>query len=264
MWRSNNQKFFTLRRSFQVLDVAPKFGSPDARMTRHDRFRCLRVSVYILTSSMYIDFGSCTIRTRFYLYSLLHNLLVFIHDCVFHRHFIFAGVLFCWLLYFNISQFGVDYSLDFLTLRLFKLREFYLMVWLVGYVENCMVFKKCLICIMFLFACICFLDVKMDNLNGIVIYGVLNILVFCVKFYFEQLEGLKWAVDIVNWVFLINALSAFRIISSCIHLVSVTVHYRYVILVMPYSVLDLWENQRGVSNVFLTYFDYFFGGSMQT
>ena len=25
-------------------------------------------------------------------------------------------------------------------------------------------------------------------------------------------------------------------------------------------VLDLWENQRGVSNVFLTYFDYFFGG----
>ena len=24
-------------------------------------------------------------------------------------------------------------------------------------------------------------------------------------------------------------------------------------------VLDLWENQRGVSNVFLTYFDYFLG-----
>ena len=26
------------------------------------------------------------------------------------------------------------------------------------------------------------------------------------------------------------------------------------------SLLDLWENQRGVRNVFLTYFDYFFGG----
>ena len=25
------------------------------------------------------------------------------------------------------------------------------------------------------------------------------------------------------------------------------------------TVHDLWENQRGVSNVFLTYFDYFFG-----
>ena len=24
-------------------------------------------------------------------------------------------------------------------------------------------------------------------------------------------------------------------------------------------VVDLWENHRGVSNVFLTYFDYFFG-----
>ena len=28
-----------------------------------------------------------------------------------------------------------------------------------------------------------------------------------------------------------------------------------------FTVLNLWENQRGgVSNVFLTYFDYFFGG----
>ena len=26
-----------------------------------------------------------------------------------------------------------------------------------------------------------------------------------------------------------------------------------------YTVVDLWENQRGVSNVFLTYFDYFSG-----
>ena len=30
------------------------------------------------------------------------------------------------------------------------------------------------------------------------------------------------------------------------------------------AVLDLWENQRGVGNVFLTNFDYFFGGSIQT
>ena len=26
------------------------------------------------------------------------------------------------------------------------------------------------------------------------------------------------------------------------------------------AVLDLWENQKGVSNVYLTYFDYFFWG----
>ena len=31
-----------------------------------------------------------------------------------------------------------------------------------------------------------------------------------------------------------------------------------------YSVLDLCKNQKGVSNIFLTYFDYFFGGSIQT
>ena len=29
---------------------------------------------------------------------------------------------------------------------------------------------------------------------------------------------------------------------------------------VSHPVLDSWENQRGVSNVFLTYFDYFCGG----